>query len=632
MNKSILLVLSAFLLFLSCQKNALIDSEANDSGLFVHVEQDEVVRTGLDENNNVLWSEGDLLVAFMKSTLGLKYKIDDSYVGKNYGYFYKVPSASSGDIFAGMELKHNVAYYPYSETVECIKYGNDYAVYVVLPAEQTYDVESFADNAFPMVAVSDDDDIDFCNVCGGMKILLKGTSKISSVKVEGKNNEKLSGSAVVVAYVDDTKPNITMDPDAATYAILNCADIQLNETTATEFIITLPPTVFTKGFVVTVTDSEGNIQIIETDKSNEVKRSSLLVMPEVTLEPQDNAVNLSYSGTANCYIVSETGLYKFTPTKGSSDENVGEIYSVDVLWESFGTTVIPNVGDLLKNIVYKNDFIYFDTSSSFQVGNAVIAAMDENGNILWSWHIWFTDKPDEQEYYNNAGIVMDRNLGATSAAPGNVGTLGLFYQWGRKDPFLGSSSISSNTIAKSTISWPNRVISDSSFGTIAYATQNPTTFVKYYSGGYDYSEDWCYISNEELWTPSGSQKSIYDPCPPGWRVPDGGSDGLWTTALGSNTYSDLDDCYDNVNRGYNFSGMFGNSSSIWYPATGYVFYNTSSGKPAINDVGTRSYIWSATTYSTYTKRYAYYLGFDRYDVVSSYAGRGNGYSVRCVQE
>lgn len=310
MNKSILLVLSAFLLFLSCQKNALIDSEANDSGLFVHVEQDEVVRTGLDENNNVLWSEGDLLVAFMKSTLGLKYKIDDSYVGKNYGYFYKVPSGSSGDIFAGMELKHNVAYYPYSETVECIKYGNDYAVYVVLPAEQTYDVESFADNAFPMVAVSDDDDIDFCNVCGGMKILLKGTSKISSVKVEGKNNEKLSGSAVVVAYVDDTKPNITMDPDAATYAILNCADIQLNETTATEFIITLPPTVFTKGFVVTVTDSEGNIQIIETDKSNEVKRSSLLVMPEVTLEPQDNAVNLSYSGTANCYIVSETGLYK----------------------------------------------------------------------------------------------------------------------------------------------------------------------------------------------------------------------------------------------------------------------------------------------------------------------------------
>ena len=36
--------------------------------------------------------------------------------------------------------------------------------------------------------------------------------------------------------------------------------------------------------------------------------------------------------------------------------------------------------------------------------------------------------------------MMDRNLGATSATPGNVGSLGLLYQWGRKDPFLGSSS------------------------------------------------------------------------------------------------------------------------------------------------------------------------------------------------
>ncbi|MCC8062106.1 MAG: hypothetical protein LIO68_02535, partial [Rikenellaceae bacterium] len=32
---------------------------------------------------------------------------------------------------------------------------------------------------------------------------------------------------------------------------------------------------------------------------------------------------------------------------------------------------------------------------------------------------------------------MDRNLGAMSASPG-VASYGLLYQWGRKDPFVGS--------------------------------------------------------------------------------------------------------------------------------------------------------------------------------------------------
>ena len=97
-----------------------------------------------------------------------------------------------------------------------------------------------------------------------------------------------------------------------------------------------------------------------------------------------------------------------------------------------------------------------------------------------------TDKPQGQVYYNNAGTMMDRNLGATSATPGDVGALGLLYQWGRKDPFLGGGSISSNTVAKSTGTWPSAVSSDSNTGTIAYATSNPTTFIMRNSNNYDW--------------------------------------------------------------------------------------------------------------------------------------------------
>ena len=163
------------------------------------------------------------------------------------------------------------------------------------------------------------------------------------------------------------------------------------------------------------------------------------------------SVNLSLSGTANCYVVSNAGFYYFKSVKGNSSTSVGTVSSVAVLWESFGTSTTPSVGDLVKSVSYKDGNIYFDTATTFKEGNAVIAAKNSSGEILWSWHIWFTDQPQGQEYYNNAGTMMDRNLGATSATPGDVGALGLLYQWGRKDPFLGSSLISSSTQAKSTI-------------------------------------------------------------------------------------------------------------------------------------------------------------------------------------
>ena len=192
-----------------------------------------------------------------------------------------------------------------------------------------------------------------------------------------------------------------------------------------------------------------------------------------------SATDLSALGSANCYIVSNGGIYKFKTVKGNSTESVGNIASASILWETFGTSTAPVPADLIKAFCYKDGYIAFQTADTFKEGNAVIAAKDADGNILWSWHIWLTDQPQGQVYYNNAGTMMDRNLGATSATPGDVGALGLLYQWGRKDPFLGSSSISSNTLAKSTIAWPYDVSSDSSTGTIAYATAHPTTFITY---------------------------------------------------------------------------------------------------------------------------------------------------------
>lgn len=362
--------------------------------------------------------------------------------------------------------------------------------------------------------------------------------------------------------------------------------------------------------------------------TNTVSRKSLKLMPVVTLggsvngdiegDIEGDVADLSANGTANSYIVSKSGTYKFRTVKGNSSESVGAVSSAEVLWETFGTDVTPNVGDLVKNISYKNGEVTFQTADTFKEGNAVIAAKDASGNILWSWHIWLTDQPEEQVYYNNAGTMMDRNLGATSATPGDVGALGLLYQWGRKDPFLGSSSISSSTRAKSTITWPPVVASSSATGTVDYAILNPTTFVKG-SNSSVAMYDWHYASRDNtLWTTSDKTKSIYDPCPAGWRVPDGGSNGIWSKAGFDDT------TYDRTNRGISFS--ISSPSTTWYPASGCRNGNYGS----FEDVGNYGYYWSASPSS----HFAYYLNFDlNGGVHPSYNDRrSSGYSVRCIQE
>lgn len=281
--KKLLLALAAVAVMSSACQKAEVEAPVNEGRVLdATIENIAVTRTVMDEDNNIRWSEEDQIVGFMKSTFGAKFQVTGSSVGETSASFEEV---SSDGLNAGTELDHIIAYYPYSSSVKIAKSGSNYALDVVLPAEQTYVQESFGNGAMPMVAVSETNNITFRNVCGGMKLQLKGTQKVASVKVEGKNGEILSGAAVVIAYTDGTKPSITMSDETSTSVTLNCGSgVQLNENDAVEFIIVLPPVAFSKGFVVTVADAAGNVQTIETDKVNEVKRSALLVMPAVTLE------------------------------------------------------------------------------------------------------------------------------------------------------------------------------------------------------------------------------------------------------------------------------------------------------------------------------------------------------------
>lgn len=308
--------------------------------------------------------------------------------------------------------------------------------------------------------------------------------------------------------------------------------------------------------------------------------------------------DLSAAGSANCYLVQQAGDYKFKTVIGNTDATVGNVKAVEVLWESFGTDEMPNVGDLVATASYKDGYIYFSTSETFRDGNAVIAAKNSKGTILWSWHIWCAEEGwQEQVYYNEAGTMMDRNLGATSATPGDVGALGLFYQWGRKDPFLGSSCISYAPLAASTGTW-----NITSGGSVVNAETNPMTFYSDMKLSY------------------ASWDSSNDPCPAGWRVPEGGSEGVWAQALGTNSSVSL--TYDSTDIGINFSGSLGDAESIWYPASG------SRSSNGLANVGYSGTIWGCNRPNSSN---AYVMTFDSFDNVytSKSFSLSSGFSVRC---
>lgn len=366
-----------------------------------------------------------------------------------------------------------------------------------------------------------------------------------------------------------------------------------------------------------VSENEGFLS-----RSGRIELSYGTLAATFTINQTADVINLSSSLTANCYIVTGAGKYKFRAVKGNGSESVGDVSSCDVLWETFGTKETPASNDLITEVLASDGYIMFGTNVTYRKGNASIAAKDASGKILWSWHIWLTDYPKEQIYYNGAGTMMDRNLGAVSATPGDIGANGLYYQWGRKDPFVGVWSFVGDSYKETD--------SSSDCGTIDFAVAHPTTFIE---GRYD----WYYTSDGTVdntrWQ---SRKTIYDPCPAGWRVPDGGWNGTWRIAYWSTPVEKYK--FDSENKGVNCSEIFSSENTVWYPASGLYYW------VYVGYDGEEGYYWTVTP-DIYEPDYnrddpvneqcAYTLFFSDYSNsiwTSRSSGRCNGLAVRCLKE
>ena len=181
--------------------------------------------------------------------------------------------------------------------------------------------------------------------------------------------------------------------------------------------------------------------------------------------------DLSSAGTANCYLAKKVNTwYKFKATVRGNGATTAALISptgsalaanaaispasAELVWETNGH------GKIIQGVILKDGYVYFKTGPTTE-GNAVIAVKDRSGNVLWSWHIWKTHfslaEMPTQTYKTNPRsgmngliysdvlpakrtlVMMKCDLGAASNAATNndevVKTFGLYYQFGRKDPF-----------------------------------------------------------------------------------------------------------------------------------------------------------------------------------------------------
>ena len=309
--------MAAATVFVGCQKQEFAESEVSDVEFTASVEAfDTQTKTSLNAERRVVWSAGDHLAIFRGSNCASKYKVTDASSGQGSGVF-KLVEPAGDDFYGGNEISCNVAFYPYSGelTLAGGQIEGQGSVYnlsgITLSQTQVYAENSFANGAFPMVAVTGsigDRVLNFKNILSAMKLQFKGTQLVKSIKIEGANGEKLSGAATVTAYANNLAPVIKMAADASETITLDCGDgVQLNESAAIAFYIALPPVLFEKGFTVTVTDVEEKEYTVTATDANTVLRSSILVMPEITIESED--VENPEGGSGNGYdYVDEYGI------------------------------------------------------------------------------------------------------------------------------------------------------------------------------------------------------------------------------------------------------------------------------------------------------------------------------------
>lgn len=377
-----------------------------------------------------------------------------------------------------------------------------------------------------------------------------------------------------------------------------------------------------------------------------------------TGEPKDLSMRDIYGNirntatTANCYVIKEKGTYRIPlvygnavvngSTNSASYTKVKGAYSLDFV-NGAGTIIntpfiekqttistaqlsIADTDGVFTNISVKSNpnvtnisncgYVQFTVMSVPSTGaNGVISIKDSSGTIIWNWHMWvWANDLSTVSIKSEAGAtykILPYNL-ASKWDSSETSIKNWFYQWGRSVPMLCPSAYNSTD-------------NHARFGTLGFTTApvartynqgiaNPTTFYYNTMSPYNWFGNTSYYN---LWdancTKVGTSdnvtvKTVYDPCPPGFKIPNG------NTFTGFNTYN-----MSYWDSGYTWNGTF-------FPASGY----RDKYDGLLGAVGSES---SVLTSAVHSQGYVYCMRFSDGNL-SQHTGTYNafGLSVRPVAE
>jgi hypothetical protein len=387
------------------------------------------------------------------------------------------------------------------------------------------------------------------------------------------------------------------------------------------------------------------------------------------------SMNMAAIAPSNCYIIAPSDRLTIPVNmKGNGNANAmagtglsvtHTAASIGVLWQTSPGLVTCSNFDAVSQTA---DIV---ANTSGISGNAVVAVYSgasQSGEILWSWHIWVTNydpnvPSNGNTYTYNSRTWMDRNLGATTTTVATLTTTGLLYQWGRKDPFPGVNVLYNdpdneyNSIPIYNASGTELTEGAQTGGTgiqsfATAAANNLSNSILhpmwFYYGTFltNIGNDWYTATdtrlsqNDALWggaslvTPTA--KTIFDPCPAGWRVPAcSGSLSPWSgfetinSSGTADTYNEyLNFPWQNAVWENGYGRIYNLASNTYYQATG----SRGGESGGFYNVGQYGRYWSAsigTTKPAYATALNFYnLGVD----VTSPLYRAHGHSIRCVKE
>ena len=533
------LALAATTLMVSCQRETVIEEApvSNTVRTFTLTFAQPDTKVAVTDAGKTTWEVGDEILV---------------HAGEN-GNERVTVTLTANDISADGKKAtikvENLGPYDRSDAGVKSTYYAQYPASAVASGILYYESAFSVTNEKLMAACNVGDTFEFYNLCG--LISYKVSGDFDKMAFMGNNDETVAydvyqarvrdnGDGAEVTY---WKPgNSYKNPSPLT-------TIEVNFTSDGDLVryIGLPNgTSFGGGFTFKFYKGGELKKIATTKTAVNVEHGKILVLGDITSKLEDyvapstsdhtpadwatGATDLSNGGVAaaNCYVVSAAGVYKLPALKGNSANPAGNVFGVDLLWETCNSTEDVTANSVIEAVDFDNDNLYFKTPSTLKPGNALIAAKDSEGKIIWSWHIWI---PATAFTVDGFGIstknIMSRNLGALvdTVVPGESETIdprsiGLYYQWGRKDPFVGYKYGSSGIEIASSGKAGRNMTKSSAQITVVDAIASPTMFVAY-------KGDWLTEHNSLLWG-NGADKTIYDPCPAGYRVPGyESSDNLW---------------------------------------------------------------------------------------------------------